>query len=140
MKFTMKKVFALLIATIVCLSLVACGENATEETSGTTNQTTNESTEHEANASSEKDELKFVGTWVGTTNGNDTMPVKMIINEDGTGSWEESGETQELTWAIENDEFVITRPNNGFLNFAYTTTNDVIELNYEDGIYVLTLE
>ena len=47
MKFTMKKVLALLIATIVCLSLVACGENATEETSG-------------------------------TTNGKDTMPVKMM--------------------------------------------------------------
>ena len=39
--------FSLLIATIVCLSLVACGENATEETSG-------------------------------TTNGKDTMPVKMM--------------------------------------------------------------
>ena len=47
MKFTMKKVLALLIATIEGLSLVACGENATEETSG-------------------------------TTNGKDTMPVKMM--------------------------------------------------------------
>jgi len=56
----MKKILALVIATIMCFSLVACGEKATEESSGTTNQTTNETTEKDITNADDEAEVSYL--------------------------------------------------------------------------------
>ncbi len=137
----MKKLLALMLVVVMSLSLVACGGDTTEETSGTNNQTTNETAEHNSDTSNEEEQVNLVGTWKGFI--NQSVKLTMVINEDGTGTLTEGeGESQnirEFNWEVKNEMFITNFLDGGMLEFAVNTVDGAIELNF-DNIYVLTLE
>ena len=82
----MKKTIALLLALVLCLSLVACGGG--NEIPNTT----------EAPTEAEKTDLKIIGTWITDPSYNDYV---LVINNDNTGSLSVDGGTESLTWAYD---------------------------------------
>lgn len=133
----MKKLFALLQVAVMCFSLVACGGDNTEETGDINNQTTNETTNNE------EENVNFVGTWKGSCNSMEDH-VTMVINEDGTGTMtegkEESQHSREFNWEVKDGMFITNFLEGGFLEFAVNIVDGVAELNYENGIYIITLK
>lgn len=144
----MKKLLALLIATIMCFSLAACGSDTNEETSGTTNQTTNETTEPSNTTNTQTDSIdtedsdtiNLVGTWGSDTN-------TLTLNEDGTGSYEYESEVIKIVWEVNGNELSL-RSAEGFeadgqvvyswYRFEIITDNESIELQSTDSDLILT--
>lgn len=77
----MKKILALLLIGIICLSFVACGNNAENDKKDNKEETNN--TEITAN---ENDKKAIIGIWKDSD--NNELDFTLTINDNGTGNWE----------------------------------------------------
>lgn len=107
----MKKLIALLLAVVMCLCLVACGEGS-EQGAGKINVAS-----------------KAVGTWTGTTFYGDFT---LVLNADMTGEYTEGKETIAITWfADEATRLVIIN----IPEEAYDYTQAFTYLESKDALY-----
>lgn len=111
----MKKILALLMVAVMCFSLAACGGD--KETS---------------NKNDKEIDIKkvdVVGTWINTASTSHGM--KMVIEEDGTGSCTLGEQVAELVWErIDDDTLTINTDSNELL-FEMGVSNGVVELLWQ---------
>ena len=97
----MKKLIAILLVAVMCLSLAACGGGEKDTTA------------------------VFLGKWDG---GNGE--VQLVVNEDKTGELTYEGETVAFTWVYdENSSMMVVTPEDesyNVLSFTYIEENDTL--------------
>ena len=134
----MKKLFALILAVVMCFCLVACGGDDT-------NTDKNNEAQQETTDSNPKENqnINFVGSWKGSCNGNEDY-VTIVINEDGTGTITEGKEEpysiRDFNWEVKDGMFIANFLEGGYLDFTINTVDGVTQLNYENGIYIIILK
>lgn len=99
----MKKIIAVFLAVVMCLSLVACGNSNSDTKSDTLDK---------------NDNSNYIGVW-------ETENIRLTINKGGVGEYQfktEDGKYN-LEWEV-SDEVLITR-----INFMGTEYKSVLELN-----------
>ncbi len=96
-----KKVMTVL---LICISLLftACNSNTTKETDNSPKE--------------------LVGTWALPNSGT------MDLNEDGTGAFKDSTESEEIKWKTEGDTLKILSNDGTTGKFKYNLKNDTLEL------------
>lgn len=121
----MKKLIALLLAAVMCLSLVACGVgsgNETIETKGSEENTSNTTSEVETSAP----EDAIIGEW--TTLSGSTL----TFNEDGTGT----APNGEFSWKYDTDtEWYLLSFMGITFSFEIETENDIHSISLEGETY-----
>lgn len=89
----MKKIIALLLVAVMCLSFVACGNNAEKENTGN-NAETNNTQVSDKKAEAEK---VILGSWK-SNNG-----YIIIFNEDNIGYYKQGDNNRELRWKYDDE-------------------------------------
>lgn len=111
----MKKMIALLLATVMCLSLVACGESDSDTI-------TTDSKTQENDVLDKNDTDNYIGVW-------ETEHMRLTINKGGVGEHQiltEGKGAYALEWEV-IDEVLVTR-----ISFMGMESKGVFELN-KDG-------
>lgn len=116
----MKKLIALLLAVVMCLSLCACGSNAEKDASSTGASTNSQS----AGGGESNSQAAIVGEWKAVS-----TDASIVFNEDGTGMLN-YGSKQDFTWKFDEDLAC-------YMIAASQTYNTSIQT--EDGIESITL-
>ena len=130
----MKKIITLLLVAVMSLSLVACGGNELQtDNSGSQQEQSDNKNDKEINIK----KVDVVGTWKNTSS-NDHGFV-MTINEDGTGTIILGEQELTITWE-KTDEEIICNTGSKELTFKIRSNNDVVEMSYKDGYYVVVSE
>lgn len=116
----MKKLIALLLIVIMCLSLVACGNKADNESANISNETNSTQMNNEKSET----ENAIVGTW-STADGASSV----IINSDHTATSNDIGDIDEYKWKYDSEleTYVFFSPHNNPTLFGVTIEkeNDV---------------
>lgn len=79
---------------------------------------------------------KFVGTWETTVNGYKS---RMTLNKDGSGALVDLGESKEIKWETDGDEFILeVKEGTGSIKaiFKYTLEKDKLTLTSGDDVFV----
>ena len=130
----MKKRIVVFLATLMCISLCACG--GTESTGGNNSsengnsEITQNKDNHTEENTNQNTEMSLVGIWANDKN-------MLIINEDGTGSLEAGGIECNITWKV-NDEQLVVDTSFGEKYFDIKSVNGSVELSFNDGKQILT--
>ncbi len=151
----MKKLFALLLAAVMCFSLVACGGGNDTPNADNNNepQTNNSETQQEtmqdettnSEQQTKENATLFVGVW---TNGNTTL----TVNEDGscnqfTKEGYVKGEPQtdistDFVWEVDDNGNLLTidEAEGGYNVWVRTVEDGVTKITHEGSNTILTLE
>lgn len=121
----MKKILALLLALIMCVTLVACGNDDTQTNDGS--QDKQEETKNDKEINLKK--VNVVGTWMNLA--STSFGMKMVLAEDGTGSVSLGEEANDLTWKrVDDDTLAVTAKTNELL-FEMGVVDGVVELLWQ---------
>lgn len=158
----MKKLFALFLIAVMCVSLIACGEseqqadnnnsqvihdnqqadNNNSQTVHDEQQTNNNDAQQEQSNNINDDEMyieidmsevNVVGTWKSIS--GSTCGDEVVINEDGTGTIY-SDEEINFTW-LKTDEEIVFDLGYGNLKFKSRVNNGIVEMIEDEGYLVL---
>ena len=111
----MKKILALLLVAVMCLSFVACGGVSNNESNNDTTQT-------------DEIDLEIIGTWKTDPAFNDYV---LIISKDHTGNLSESNKTETLTWTYDDETHILTLTKDNMpdlppMHLTYVESNDTL--------------
>lgn len=131
----MKKYLALLLATALIISFAACGDSGKKE--DTAPQQTAVSTEETLTGETDDPDdiaaqgAKLIGTW----SAEDWPPVKLIFNEDGTGSFTRQDESSCSFTYSQYDYHIFNSGDEYMIKVDYETgeSEDIIFWYSEDG-------
>lgn len=133
----MKKLLILFLTGAICMSFVACGNAGEPQTN---NDDTQIELEEELSETEEYTDTALIGTWKGYFNFNLSAPVTMVLNEDGTGSWETTTSIEELTWQTNT---CLKSPSDKIVKVDLCTehsgTHSDFDIVTEDGVIKLNL-
>ena len=127
----MKRLLALLLAAVMCLSLAACGNRSDSETQP--NEAGNTSGAKENNTLDKNDKENYLGVWETETD-EGTKHFRLTLNKGGVGKYENllnNGEGYDLSWEV-TDETLITE-----ISFMGMEHKAVLEL--DDGASCLNI-
>lgn len=124
----MKKIIALFLVVLMCFSLVACGDDSQTNENGSQQEHNNNETNKEIDIK----KVDVVGTWINIASTSHGM--KMIIEEDGTGSVALGEQVMDLVWErIDDDTMTITADSEELI-FEIGVSDGIVELLWQ-GVF-----
>ncbi len=119
----MKKIFALILAVVMCCSLAACGGDDTQNNGENVQQ---EQTDNKNDKEINIKKVNVVGAWMNVASTSHGM--KMVLSEDGKGYVTLVEENEDLTWERIDDDTLSVTANGKELLFEIGASDGIVEL------------